>query len=207
MSYRKLILTLITLIFWLAGTACLNAEENGVRPAVNRDIEQLLRTENLQINGVSILTQGTLLATYQEHDFAPYWTNTAQVRKLMELIKDSADHGLNPSDYNFEQLVEIMQRRESSPSAGIDAEADILLSESIFRYGYHRRLGKVEASKLDKDINYTRETFHQQSAGLTFQQGLSSSSLVDFLEVIAPRGPMYRNLQAKLAEYRKIASV
>jgi murein L,D-transpeptidase YcbB/YkuD len=162
MSYRKLILTLFVLTFWLVGPACLSAEESGDRPDVNRDIEQLLLTKNLQINGVSFLTQGTLLATYQENDFAPYWTKTAQVRELMELIKNSAEHGLNPSDYNYEQLVDILQKRESSSSAEIDAEADILLSESFFRYGYHRRLGKVEASKLDKDINFTRESFHHQ---------------------------------------------
>lgn len=202
MNFSKPIFALLVIFPILIGSVNLNAASNGELPEVNRNIEQLLQTEGLEIKGASILTRTTLLEAYQAHDFAPYWTSSDKIRELMELIQGSADHGLLPSDYNVDQLVQVLQQKKSSPSA----ETDILLSESLFRYGYHRRLGKVEASKLDPDVNYKRESFHKQPVGLTFNQVLESSSLTDFVDKLAPTGPVYRNLQKTLVQYREIAA-
>lgn len=206
MTVAKALLVIPFTFLILAFTTTPSFAQSGNLPKVNRDIQRLISTRDLHINGVDILTRGILLEAYQDSGFKPFWTSSKKVRELMELIKGSVDHGLNPVDYNIDQLVLILQKRESSKSAEINAEADILLSESLLRYGYHRRMGKVVASKLDKNINYKRETFHQQSADLTFEQAINSSSLTDFVEAIAPRGPVYRNLQAKLVIYRKIAA-
>ncbi len=92
------------------------------------------------------------------------------------------------------------------PSAEIEAEADILLSESLLRYGYHRRFGKVKASTLDPDINFRRENFHHQAPTVTIEQAIDSSSLADFIEMAAPTGPVYRHLQQKLDLYREMAA-
>ena len=65
----------------------------------------------------------------------------------MDLIRESADHGLNPQDYNMAQLREILGQRQKNRSAEIAAEADIMLTESLLRYGYHRRLGKANPGR------------------------------------------------------------
>ena len=206
MKINQRIAALLTVLFVLTALAGLHAAETAVPKEVNRDIERLLRTDDLKIDGVEILTRTTLLETYEGHGFLPFWTRPARIRELMELINDSADHGLIPSDYNIDQLVQVLQQRESSPSAEIDAEADILLTESLLRYGYHRRFGKVEGSKLDPAINFRRESFSKQSPSLTLEQAVESSSLADFIEVVAPTGPVYRHLQQKLDLYRDIAA-
>jgi len=196
----------ITVLFIVSALAGLHAAESGAPTEVNRDIERLLRTESLMVDGVDILTRTTLLEAYEQHGFLPFWTRPARIRELMELINDSADHGLIPSDYNIDQLVQVLQQQESSRSAEIDAEADILLTESLLRYGYHRRFGKVEGSKLDPAINFRRESFNKQSPSRTLEQAIESSSLADFIEVVAPTGPVYRHLQYKLDLYRDIAA-
>ena len=109
---------------------------------VKKDIEQLLRSEDLVIGGAEILTQAILLEIYEGHEFAPFWNRPERIRELMTLLTDSADHGLIPEDYNLGQLKNALQQQESSPTAEIEAEADILLTESLLRYGYHRRFGK-----------------------------------------------------------------
>ena len=197
---------IITVLFILTALAGLHAAESGAMPEVNRDIEHLLRTEDLLIDGVEILTRTTLLEAYEGHGFFPFWTRPARIRELMDLINDSSDHGLIPADYNIGQLVQVLQQQESTRSAEIDAEADILLTESLLRYGYHRRFGKVEGSKLDPAINFRRESFNKQSPSLTLEQAVKSSSLADFIEVVAPTGPVYRHLQYKLELYRDIAA-
>jgi len=146
-----------------------------------------------------------LLEVYQDHEFAPYWGDPQRVRELMDLISDSADHGLIPADYNIDQLQQVLQRRLARPSAEIEAEADILLTESLLRYGYHRRFGKVKGSSLDPDINFRRDSFQHQTSKVTIEQALESSSLTDFIQMIAPSGPVYRHLQDRLKPYREMA--
>jgi len=169
-----------------------------------QDIENLLRSENLTIRNVDILTKGLLLDAYEDHGFAPYWTNQDKIRELMGLISNASDHGLNPPDYNIEALNQVLQRLQARPSAEIEAEVDILLTESLFRYAYHRRFGKVKANELDPNINFRRELFHHQSPTKTLEQALESTSLTAFVEILAPTGPVYKQLQSKMKFYRDI---
>jgi len=205
MSATKRLSVLIVSFIMLATPVGLQASETVLVSNVSQDIEQLLRTENLTIRGADILTQALLLELYQDHDFAPYWTSPDRIRELMDLIQSSADHGLLPADYNIDQLHQVLQRRMARPSAEIEAEADVLLTESLLRYGYHRRFGKVKASTLDPDINFRRETFRQQAPTTTVEQALESSSLTDFIQMAAPSGPVYQHLQARMKLYRDMA--
>jgi len=61
------------------------------------------------------------------------------------------------------------------------------------------------ASTLDPDINFRRETLNKQSPELTVEQGLESASLTDFIQMVAPTGPVYKHLQANIKKYRNIA--
>jgi len=206
MTAIKRLSVLIVSFVMLAGPVGLQATETALASNVSQDIELLLRTDDLSIRGADILTQALLLEIYQDHDFAPYWTNPDRIRELMNLIQNSADHGLIPADYNIDQLHQVLQRRMARPSAEIEAEADVLLTESLLRYGYHRRFGKVIASTLDPDINFRRETFQRQAPSVTIEQALESSSLTDFIQMAAPSGPVYQHLQARMELYRDMAS-
>lgn len=196
---------LIVSFTMLATPVALQATETVLDSNVSQDIEQLLLTESLTIRGADILTKALLLEIYQNHNFAPYWTNPDRIRELMDLIQNAEDHGLMPADYNIDQLHQVLQRRMARPSTEIAAEADILLTESLLRYGYHRRFGKVKASALDPDINFRRESFQQQGPVVTIEQALESSSLTDFIQMAAPSGPVYRHLQVRLELYRDMA--
>jgi murein L,D-transpeptidase YcbB/YkuD len=197
--------TLLGACLLLAPGFSLNAEQAAVT-AVNQDIEQLLRTEDLVIRDAQVLTQAILLEIYEGHGFNPFWTDTDRVRELMDLIDQSPDHGLNPADYNAEQLRDLIARQSRLSPAELEAEEDILLTESLLRYGYHRRFGKIKANSLDPDINFRRENFHQQPPTVTIEQALDSSSLADFIQMAAPSGPVYRHLQSALDRYRDMAA-
>ena len=203
MNSIKQITGLLIVFLILAGSTGLQASDTS---KTQQDIEQLLGTDGLTIRGVDILTEGLILDTYEDHAFAPYWTDADKIRELMLLINSAADHGLKPSDYNIEVLNQVLKLRQEQPSAEIEAEADILLTESLFLYGYHRRFGKVKASAMDPNINFRRQHFHQQAPSKTLEQALESSSLADFVETVAPTGPVYRQLQGKMKFYRDIAA-
>ena len=206
MHFTKQLSGLLIVCLLLCGPGNLQAADAGGSPETRQDIEQLLRTDDLTILGADILTQGLLLEAYEDHDFAPYWTNPDRIRELMELINNAADHGLKPSDYNIGALDRVLKLRLAEPSAEIEAEADILLTESLFVYAYHRHFGKAKANAMDPNINFRRETYNNQAPKVTLDQALESSSLIDFIETIAPTGPVYKQLQGKMKFYRDIAA-
>jgi murein L,D-transpeptidase YcbB/YkuD len=173
---------------------------------ISSDIERMLAREKLVVNGVEILALDIIRDVYRDHGFEPYWTDNSNIRELMELIRESADHGLNPQDYNMAQLREILGQRQKNRSAEIAAEADIMLTESLLRYGYHRRLGKANPGKIDSDINFRRQAFRDQPPARTLEEILAADSLQGFIDMAAPSGPFYQGIQYWLKQYRQIAA-
>ncbi|MDH3788339.1 MAG: hypothetical protein OES53_07225 [Xanthomonadales bacterium] len=150
-----------TLLVLAAGLVFSNVDA-AAQTDVAQDIRQLLGQENLAVNGVDILARDIVEHVYKDNAYQPYWTDSANILELMQLIEGAADHGLKPTDYNIEPLRAILQRRQQNPSAAIAAESDIMLTESLLRYGYSRRYGKADPAKLDSDFNFRRETLRNQ---------------------------------------------
>jgi len=177
------------------------------QPDVQQAMEQLLRSDNLAIGGTRILAEETVLEIYQGHGFNPFWTDKKNIQELLELIEEAPNHGLDPVDYSIDQVRQILSRQTGKSSAREVAEAEILLTESLLRYGYHRRFGKVTANKLDPDINFRRDAFKDQPPYLTFREILGAPSMQAFIDMAAPSGPIYQQLQYWLHHYRELAAV
>lgn len=175
------------------------AAENGPNPL----IETLLANKNLQIEGTRILAEQTILDVYRDNGFSPMWTRP-HVESLLRMIKTAPDHGLDPADYSADALFVVLTQWLENRSDEARARAEILLTESLLRYAYHRRYGKVEANQIDPDINFRRETFKGQAVSKNVHEAMASSSLDSFIDNAAPSGPYYRKLQQWLGVYRRI---
>ena len=173
---------------------------------IANELRQLLATDNLVIEDEEILARDIIRDMYEDNGFNPYWTDESDIQELLQLIEQSPDHGLRPEDYAVDQLKFILAERRKNPSAKIAAEADIMLSESLMRYGYQRRLGKVKASNFDENINFKRRAFRGQPPSNTMEEFFTAPSLEGFIETVAPSGPYYRRLQAALKRYRHLAA-
>ncbi len=174
--------------------------------AIQTGIRILLEANSLAIDGEDILAEDVVRQVYQDNNFKPFWTDSRNIRKLLSLIEEAPDHGLLPDDYNIVALRRILDERERDPAAMIAAESDLMLTESLLRYAYHRRLGKIKPSTLDPDINYKRETFRNQPPGETLREILEAPSLQEYIDLVAPSGPYYTGLQHWLRQYRQIAA-
>ena len=200
LSARLLKLALSTAVCMTPAAAAL------AQTAANPELERLLRADELVVAGNRILTEETLLEIYEGNGFSLFWENGQNVRELLELVEKAPEHGLDPSDYFVDQVREILNARNGQSSNLNSAESDILLTGSLLRYGYHRRLGKVNASKLDPDINFRREAFRDQPPHITLAQILEAPSMQGFIDMAAPSGPVYQRLQYWLQEYRQLAA-
>jgi len=175
-------------------------------PQFSLDTERLLETEKLTIAGVDIPDRDLLLHVYAYNAFQPFWFGTRNIRDLVSLIDEAPDHGLISADYNIGSLRLILEHREKNPSTMITAEQDVLLTESLLLYTYHRRQGKIKPSTLDPDINYKRFTFHNDPPSEALRRLRGGGSLQEFMDTVAPPGPFYKGLQVWLRRYRQIAS-
>ncbi len=196
MKPLKLLLLTTSLLFTSAACA---ADD----PQPIAAFETLLSQPGLTIEGVPILAEETILEVYRGNGFQPLW-NREKVESLLRLIKTAANHGLDPADYAADALFTVLTRWLQDADSRNRAEAEILLTESLLRYGYHRRYGKVRANRLDPDINFRRETFGGQTVAQNVRAALNSPSLDQFVERVAPTGPYYRALQQHLNTLRRI---
>jgi hypothetical protein len=151
------------------------ADQPEIQSAAGAEIRRLLENDSLTIAGTEILAQDILLQTYSEVGFEPFWTDTADIRELLDLIGSAEEHGLRPEDYGETAVRQVLSGNTGTQTAPEMARADILLTESLLRYGYHRRFGKITASRLDPDINFRRETFNNQRPGTNLRQALGST--------------------------------
>lgn len=189
---------LLAAVFLIPGF--LAAQENNLP---NPAIETLLSQKGLTIEGTPILAEQIIFETYRENEFRPMWTR-AKLEELMHLIREAPAHGLKSEDYEGDKLFTLFTQLLQNPSDMHRARVEILLTESLIRYGAHRRYGKVEARKIDPDINFRRDTFSNRTVSQNIHDALSSSSLEAFINSVAPSGPYYHHMQDWLARYRAI---
>jgi len=183
------------------------AQEPEVREAIRVEIEQLRDSGILSIGGVDIAAGNLLADLYERRNFAPNWTNRDKIKELITAIKRSENDGLDPADYHLKEVQyvydELGTGRLLSPHE--QAALDIMLTDSLFRLGYHQRYGKVNPQDLDKVWNFRRE-LGNQVPGVLLQQAMDAPSLLEFLDDFTPRGPIYKQLQRALVDYRELAA-
>jgi len=199
--------------FWLVPAILIGqlsvaiAQPAEVGEAIRVEIEQLRDSGILSIGGVDIAAGNLLADLYERRNFAPNWTNRDKIAELITAIKRTEKEGLDPADYHLKEVEyvydELGAGRLSSPRE--QAALDVMLTDSLFRLGYHQRFGKVNPQNLDKSWNFRRELGDRVPA-VTMQQAIDAPSLLEFLDELTPRGPIYKQLQKALAEYRDLAA-
>ncbi len=82
----------------------------------------------------------------------------------------------------------------------------MLYSESLVRFAYHRRFGKVDPTSLSSTWNFAAQLAEDEDPAATFNQAMAAGSLADFENQHLRRGPLYRYVKAALAQFRAIAA-
>jgi murein L,D-transpeptidase YcbB/YkuD len=206
--------TLRALFRVLAWTACLillqpaqGLAQDTVAEVLNQRIEELLFGGDLEIRGAPIAAREVLPEVYARRNFAPLWTSDARVDDFLGVLATAPEHGLEIEDYYLEELRALRAAQRASGSALDTADLDILLTESLVRFGYHQVFGKVNPSSLDANINFRREFLLDEGPVEAVPRLIASGKpFKQQLDEAVERGPVYAALQARLAEYRTIQS-
>ncbi len=196
---------LIAAIFFLQ-LSLATAQQADVRESIRVEIEQFRESGILSIGGVDIAAGSLLAEVYERRNFAPNWTSRDEISELITVIKNTSLDGLDPADYNLLEVEYVYRELGAGnlQSAHEQAALDVMLTDSLFRLGYHQRYGKVNPEDLDPHWNFNRELGDDPPA-VIMQRAMDSPSLLVFLKEFTRRGPIYGQLQQALAEYRKLA--
>ena len=162
-----------------------------------------------------------LLTLYEQTAYTPLWTGPEGLsedgRAVLGVLESAADDGLEPHDYFIEEIVGLLSfdgsafdgsafdGSGSDPSdvARARSEADLLLSAAVMRYGTDLHVGRLNPSRLSRDIDVARRTMDPAAVGLA--AGVAHDPAA-FLASLAPDLPIYRNLRRALAIHRSFAS-
>ena len=183
------------------------ADADEDREAVRIEVENLLQTGRLSIDDVDIASGELLAEFYERRDYAPAWTDNEKVAELVRAIQATHADGLDPSDYHLEQVLTVQAELAAGRinSAAEIADADLTLTDSLIRLGYHQRFGKVNPYSLDPHWNFRRE-LNGRNPAIAIQEALDADSLITYMKEVFPRGWVYTQMRDALARYRQIVA-
>jgi murein L,D-transpeptidase YcbB/YkuD len=190
----------------LAPLAMATPAEPAVQQQLAARVGQLRASGGLYIQGLAIASGILLPDFYAARNDAPVWTRPGRVDELLDLLATAESHGLDSEDYYLTPLKALRQRVASSDDAGLAADFDLLLTESLIRFGYHQRFGKVNPQRIESTWNFTRHIRPGRDPLRTLTDAVAAPSLAGFLSQWLDRAPLYRSLQDRLAEYRALAA-
>ena len=187
-------------LLWQAAVSAQNAAD-----LIRAHVEELRVTGNLEVSGQPIASRELLPLIYENREFTPAWKTLRQFDSLLEMLDESYREGLEPNDYHAAALraarATLTDFAALAPSDR--AALDILLSDSIIRFGYHLRFGKVDRNAIDSNWNFSRPLLLEDAAD-TIQEAIDSPSLREFAARVIPRVFLYERFKTALADYRAI---
>lgn len=177
------------------------------REAVRIEVEVLLQSGRLSIGDVDIASGALLAEIYERRKFALAWIDNNKIAELVVAIKATELDGLDPSDYHLEAVLSVQSALAAGSlnTAADKADADLVLTDSLIRLGYHQLFGKVNPYSLDPHWNFRRE-LNDMDPATAIQEAIDADSLIEYLQAVFPRGWLYTQLRNALARYRQIAA-
>jgi murein L,D-transpeptidase YcbB/YkuD len=179
-----------------------NAADPEVSDTIRDHIERHQMSGSLVLAGTDIAGRDVLWRLYENNNYAPLWQQQERIDVLIEMVGRAQEEGLLPHDYHYEKLLEL--RRSNSRVAADIADFDLLLTDSLMRYVYHRYFGKVNPADLDSDWNLSRRLDHDPTALIV--DTMSAANMQQHIVETLDWGPYYQRMKTLLADYRERAA-
>ena len=185
----------ISLVLWVNAV---NAAGQEVNDTIREHIERHQMSGRLVLAGADIAGRDVFWRLYENNDYAPLWQEQERIDVLIDMVGRAQEEGLLPRDYHHEILL-TLRRSESRKAADI-ADFDMLLTDSLMRYVYHRYFGKVNPADLDSDWNLSRRLDHDPLELIVGT--MAAADMQQHIVKILDWGPYYQRMKVLLADYR-----
>ncbi|MGF1586214.1 MAG: murein L,D-transpeptidase [Bacteroidales bacterium] len=149
-------------------------------------------------------------ATYQDDSGGPgrlRWEDKDNIDELLSFIENSIEHGLDPEDYNFQEIKDLLEREGRIVLDVTTTEMlDSLLTDAYVTLAVHLSIGKADPEILeDEDFQWAGQRRKMETDPLEILRvALTGKKVKESLEGLAPGHREYVNLQNALVEFRQI---
>jgi murein L,D-transpeptidase YcbB/YkuD len=139
--------------------------------------------------------------------FDPSGRPTAHAHDAVDLLRESASHGLEPRDYDTDALSAALARAErAAPSdAAATGPLDRQLQANLLRYLHDLHAGRID-SKRQSHAGYRLPARDDFDAEAVLAAALVAGRVRELARDAAPTLPQYQRLRETLARYRSLAT-
>lgn len=176
-----------------------------VAETLRRSVEQLHVTGQVIVAGQRLRSVRVLPELYQQRGFTLLWSTRANEEAMLGEIAAVSGDGLDPADYHFEALRELLRQRSEAPDdAALAAATDMLLSDALARLVAHLARGKLDPRTGVPRWDLDGEVRGEPAAVLLTRIATGNAVAVQLGE-LRPVQPIYGRLKSQLARYRLLA--
>lgn len=144
---------------------------------------------------------------YHGRDYQLAWQDRATIQPVLALLGKSVEHGLDPEDYHYSTLraLEKEWHKRILRKDRVRARFDVLLSDAVLLYARHLIQGKVDPTQMESSWNYEKRDFSAERVSQRLNDAISTGTLLEDLESMAPAFAFYQGLQDELKRYQTLA--
>ncbi len=179
------------------------ATTDPVREQIQQRVEVLRSGYGLDLQGEPVSSSVVLPRLYEDADFRPLWQNRDSVDQLFTELQMIEADGLVARDYHYPQLVQLREVLNNRDNPALQADFDLLMTDSLIRMGYHLLVGKVDPVELDSDWNM-QEAIGDLETVLELAKAIGDGRVNMLVRQLRPQQDAYQGLKKALAHYRRI---
>ncbi|NPA94553.1 MAG: L,D-transpeptidase family protein, partial [Thermodesulfobacteria bacterium] len=204
-SRSRRFIGLLLQILLFANPASLLAAPDTVSQFIQKRCQYLQQLNKAPVCSTCVASGVTIPKFYMDRDYQPAWTDEALIDQMLEAIQSSYDHGLDPADYHFTAIKELLDKISLQGDNPADrADLDVLLTDALLRLSFHLFYGKVSPESLDPNWNFKRKILDKDPAQY-LARVISSGNITESLDALWPHHPYYETLRVWLRKYRAFA--
>jgi len=174
-------------------------------PSVEEILESRIHGDpnnDVTVNGQALFSQIEVPQFYTNRNYELAWTDKKNVKDLLESIESAYDEGLDPEDYHYQAMQNLLAKKKSSSLSNEEkADLDLLMTDAIILYASHLLEGKLEQSKLRAKWDVEKNS-RPENVDSLLTVTLHNKQVKPALQTMKPAHYMYALMKVHLKNLR-----
>ncbi len=174
-------------------------------PTVEEVLESRIHGDpngDVEVDGQVLFSQIELPQFYTNRNYEPAWTDQKNTADLLESIESSYDEGLDPEDYHYQRIQNLLAKQKSSSLTNEEkADLELLMTDALILYASHLLEGKLEQSELRAQWDVEKNA-RPENVDSLMTVTLHNNQVKPALHTMKPAHYMYALLKLHLKKLR-----
>jgi murein L,D-transpeptidase YcbB/YkuD len=161
--------------------------------------------KEVTVKGRVLFSQIEVPQFYTNRNYELAWTDNKNIKDLLESIESAYDEGLDPEDYHYQAIQNLLVKKKSSSLSNQEkANLDLLMTDAIILYASHLLEGKLEQSKLRAKWDVEKNA-RPENVDSLLTVTLYNKQVKPALQTMKPAHYMYALMKVHLKDLRSQA--